>query len=429
VATNVTGAYDLSNLSGFTSSGMYGSGLLATAGAGSRLVWYPGKAAFRAGNVTGPQWDDGNIAQASVALGFDTVASEFGSVAMGVDTVASGSRSVALGQGTTASGAGAFAVGQSNTASGFTSVATGVSSDAIGSSSVAMGLNTTASGFFSTAFGGGTTASGEGSLSAGSGTTASGNYSFAMGANNEALGEFSTAIGTATSANSMSSIAMGEGATSGGRASVSMGFNTVASGQHSVALGFHSIASGDYSVALGHHASANGNAGSFVFGDSSSVNAVVPGAANQFVVRAAGGVTIYTAPDLLAGVFLNPGDGAWSQVSDARMKTNFRDLDGEDVLARLGRVPIREWNYISQDASIRHVGPTAQDFHAAFGLGSSDRRISTLDPDGIALKAIQALDARTRRLDEEHAALREALLRENAALKEELAALRALIMR
>ena len=113
-----------------------------------------------------------------------------------------------------------------------------------------------------------------------------------------------------------------------------------------------------------------------------------------------------------AGVSLAAGGGAWDNLSDARMKTNFRDLDGDTVLAKLARIPIREWSYITQDASIRHVGPTAQDFHAAFGLGEDDRHISTLDPDGISLRAIQALDARTQRLQDE-----------NAALKAELAAL------
>ena len=73
------------------------------------------------------------------------------------------------------------------------------------------------------------------------------------------------------------------------------------------------------------------------------------------------------------------------------MKENFRDLDGDGVLAKISAMPIREWNYKSQDAAIRHVGPTAQDFHAAFGLGEDPLRISTIDADGIALAAVKAL--------------------------------------
>jgi trimeric autotransporter adhesin len=54
-------------------------------------------------------------------------------------------------------------------------------------------------------------------------------------------------------------------------------------------------------------------------------------------------------------------------------------------------VPIFRWNAKGTDPAITHVGPTAQDFYAAFGLGDSDRRISTIDAEGIALAAIKAL--------------------------------------
>ena len=54
-------------------------------------------------------------------------------------------------------------------------------------------------------------------------------------------------------------------------------------------------------------------------------------------------------------------------------------------------MPIQEWNYKSQDESIRHIGPMAQDFHAAFGLGNNNTTITTIDPDGVALAAIQEL--------------------------------------
>jgi hypothetical protein len=173
------------------------------------------------------------------------------------------------------------------------------------------------------------------------------------------------------------------------------------------------MASGFISTAMGNHASTNGKEGAFVYGDHSTMTDLNATAANQFAVRAAGGTIFYSNAAMNTGVSLAAGGGAWDALSDVQMKTNFRDLDGDDVLAKLARIPIREWNYITQDASVRHVGPTAQDFHAAFGLGDDDRHISTLDPDGISLRAIQALDARTHQLQDE-----------NAALKAELAALR-----
>ena len=69
-------------------------------------------------------------------------------------------------------------------------------------------------------------------------------------------------------------------------------------------------------------------------------------------------------------------------------------------------MPIREWSYRAEDPAVRHFGPTAQDFHAAFGLGGSDKAISTVDADGVALLAIQALEQRTRELEAQNAELR-----------------------
>lgn len=77
------------------------------------------------------------------------------------------------------------------------------------------------------------------------------------------------------------------------------------------------------------------------------------------------------------------------------------------MLSKIAAMPIQEWSYKSQSPSIRHVGPTAQDFHAAFGLGEDPLRIGTLDADGVALAAVKALEARTRALGEENRVLRE----------------------
>jgi cell division protein FtsB len=38
------------------------------------------------------------------------------------------------------------------------------------------------------------------------------------------------------------------------------------------------------------------------------------------------------------------------------------------------------------------MGPMAQDFYTAFGLGGSDTTITSVDPDGVALAAIQGLN-------------------------------------
>ena len=88
-------------------------------------------------------------------------------------------------------------------------------------------------------------------------------------------------------------------------------------------------------------------------------------------------------------------------------------------------MPVREWNYKAQGAEIRHIGPTARDFRAAFDVGDFPTRINTVDADGVALAAIKALETRTRVLGEENAALRAALERQQGefaeALREQLA--------
>ena len=58
----------------------------------------------------------------------------------------------------------------------------------------------------------------------------------------------------------------------------------------------------------------------------------------------------------------------------------------------------REWSYTTE-RGVRHVGPMAQDFYAAFNVGEDDRHITSIDEDGVALAAIKALNARVERRD------------------------------
>jgi hypothetical protein len=77
--------------------------------------------------------------------------------------------------------------------------------------------------------------------------------------------------------------------------------------------------------------------------------------------------------------------------SDRNLKENFQPVDARVVLAKVAALPLSEWNF-KEDTAARHVGPVAQDFHAAFGLGTDDKHIATVDADGVALSAIQGLN-------------------------------------
>jgi hypothetical protein len=132
------------------------------------------------------------------------------------------------------------------------------------------------------------------------------------------------------------------------------------------------------------------------------------------------------------GVRLLPGATSWSMLSDRALKENILPVDPEAMLARLEAMPIASWNLVTQPAGIRHIGPMAQDFHAAFGVGEDAHLISTIDAQGVALAAIQGLAARDRIRADAVAALQvrnfelEATVRE---LAEEVRALRSSMQR
>lgn len=126
-------------------------------GIGRRMMWYPDKAAFRAG-FTGNQWDKDSIGNYSFAAGYATKAKGIASVAIGRFASANGFVSTAIGANTNASGDYSSAMGYSTIASGIFSTAMGSSTNASGDNSSAMGYSTTASGSFSTAMGYGTKA-------------------------------------------------------------------------------------------------------------------------------------------------------------------------------------------------------------------------------------------------------------------------------
>ena len=81
-------------------------------------------------------------------------------------------------------------------------------------------------------------------------------------------------------------------------------------------------------------------------------------------------------------------------------------VDGPEILERLAALPISTWNYKTDPPSVRHLGPMAQDFAAAFGLGDSDRHIHAIDAQGVLMVAVQALYRRVKALEAEVAALR-----------------------
>ncbi len=354
---------------GFAVAGSQAVGTIPASGAGIRLMWYPGKAAFRAGAVSGDQWDDANIGLGSIALGMHTKATANASLALGNGSQALGLSSAAMGSGALASGLASSALGRDALSSEFSSAALGTMAKATGESGVALGYMSNAAGFASAALGGGT-------------------------------------------ANASHSVAIKGSAT----------------GISAIAIGSYTDASGQMSMALGHQASTNQKNGAIVIGDNSTDTPVRAQIDNHFVVRAArlwfgnnnnSTATVGRFIETSTGAYLSSG-GTWVSSSDSAKKHRWQNVDGEDVLAKLSTIPLRTWSYREEPDSVRHLGPTAQEFRAAFGLGDTDKAIATVDADGVALVAAQTLDRRTRVLMDEITALRAEL----AALRAELETLR-----
>jgi hypothetical protein len=291
---------------------------------------------------------------------------------------------------------------------------------------VSGGFSNTASGDSSTVSGGSAnTASGDSStVSGGSANTAINHFSTVSG------GQFNIASGQRATVGGGYGNSAGDFSTvGGGRSNTASGFfATVGGGDSNMASGFvatvggghNNTAAGDYSFVVGRRAK-NTDAshdGVFLFADSTDAD-FSSTAANEFAVRASGGYRLYSNSGLTAGVTLAAGAGAWASVSDRALKENFRILEGRAVLHRLSLIPITEWNYKAQDAAIRHLGPMAQDFYAAFGLGEDDRHITTIDADGIALISIQALYELSLQKDKKI----ETLTQEVNELREQLQAL------
>jgi hypothetical protein len=73
----------------------------------------------------------------------------------------------------------------------------------------------------------------------------------------------------------------------------------------------------------------------------------------------------------------------FNSTSDRAVKANFANVDSCAILQQLASIPIQTWNFKSDAESVRHRGPMAQDFRAAFNLGTDDKHVATVDADGV----------------------------------------------
>ena len=325
----------------------------------------------------------GDAAGSTGSAAFATVAGGQGNIARGYHT------SVGGGWGNTASEhRSTVAGGALNTATRSSTIAGGDANNAYGGSAIGGGVANDAKG--GSAIGGGAynVATSMSVIGGGESNRVSGSFgTVGGGLRNAAGGEFSTIPG--------------------GWYNETRGYASFAAGSHNVIGG-----DGQGSIVLGQYAHAQA-AGCLVFGDDSTSapgnafgSPVTCHAPNQVKLRGTGGFWFFTGGNsdtTYTGAHLAAGSGSWTIWSDRDGKHRVSPVEPGEVLERVAALPIATWSWKTQDESVRHMGPMAQDFHAAFGLGESERGISAVDAQGVTLAAIQGLNAK---LEAREAALR-----------------------
>lgn len=237
--------------------------------------------------------------------------------------------------------------------------------------------------------------------------TASGYGAFAYGDQVNVSSTVGVGFGSAVTVSGTAGFSSGASNVCSGFACTAIGYTVRAGGQGSVALGYRTTANNDYAVALGYRASNNTHTGTMVMGDESTTDSVRNQADNEFRIRYNGGIRLRVST---AANGNTPGAGgnvgcdltvavpSWTCASSRTLKENYLDVDGEEVLWRLRSLPVTTWSMIGADPHVRHLGPVAEDFYRAFGLGLGETAIGLGDIDGVNIAAAKALEARTTRL-------------------------------
>jgi len=338
------GAVEVDGTDGFITTGSLGAGAVPPTGTGTRMEWYPAKAAFRAGYVSGSAWDDGNIGTISFAAGYDSKASGDNSYAIGASITSSGNNSITIGNNVTASGNNSTAMGN------YVSTNSHIGAFAIGDKFTTTVMNSPADNSFAARFVGGynffsdqnyTTANGiffepggkegigtntpefelsldndggimaKGYLGSGATLNTSGTGTRMLWYPNKGAFRAGNVSGSAwDDANiGVISFAAGYDSKASGNNSYAIGGTVTASGNNSIVIGNNITANGNNSTAMGNYVSTNGHIGAFAIGDKFTTTVMNSPADNSFAARFVGGYNLYTdqTNTVPNGIFFEPG--------------------------------------------------------------------------------------------------------------------------
>jgi hypothetical protein len=300
-------------------------------------------------------------------------------------------------------------------------------------STISGGYGNTNAGNYSTICGGAynfANSSGYATMTGGSHNNCSGYFGTVCGGNgNTAAGDFSFAAGRGAQALHTGSFVWADS---------SGGFSSTAQNQFAVRAAGGLLFAGDvaFDPSAYHHLSlSGGNSTGFLYGAYENNTDGISLSYNYYASAPTGGghvirsdgptsrVTVgYGSIELaVGGVGSAPStvmlrattsgvcvNGTVNNCSDRNVKQDFAPVSPSEILDRVAQLPVSEWSY-KMDATTRHIGPMAQDFYAAFNVGSDDKHIAPIDESGVALAAIQALNQKLHDKESEIEMLKERL--------------------
>lgn len=320
-------------------------------GIGFRMMWYPGKTAFRVGYVGGNRWDKDSVGRYSFAAGDNPAAKGLSSISMGSNAEAKGDYTIAMGRNT----------------------------KAFGSNSVAMGYYTEAIGANSTALGYLAKANGALSFAAGYKLVANGRTCFVVGAYNDTIVPVSNQTSCCTDLLSPVFI-VGNGNDFGGPSNA-----LVVLQNGNVAIGDNGNPVNRLHITGGSDLDLTDNSGFLTLGNVGGGNMVLDNneiqvrnnrSANNIYLQSNGGdvrlcnnsignVMIGTGtPDQRLSVNGNAskiGGGSWAVFSDSRLKQNIQPYtDGLSLLLKIKPVWFQYTAASGFDSQTKYVGVLAQ---------------------------------------------------------------------
>ncbi|MCB0685767.1 MAG: tail fiber domain-containing protein [Saprospiraceae bacterium] len=344
---------------------------------GSRMIWFPAKKALFAGELL---WPPDSIGQFSFSAG-RSIAPGMLSGSFGQSLV-TGDYAFATG-GSGAVGNYSFAAGSSS-AFGFQSAALGLSG-AGGNNSFAAGVSS-ATGLAASAL---CNAVADGEVSAAFNKAKAGSYMCT------AVGRFNLGNGSPTeyiSTDPIFEVGIGSDENNRKNALTIRKDGFVSLGNH---LGYTKLALYEFNGAT---------YGMGVLAGQFRFNLGNPQARYAFFNQpGASGIEIFT----IQGDGTVKVNGTTVHSSDINKKEKIMSISYSDILKGLENIPITEWQYKGHNE--RHIGPMAQDFYQAFGLGTDEKYIASIDADGIALAAIKALQEEVQMLKAELQKVKEEL--------------------